>query len=191
VADRTRAQQLIGRLQERGWSGRKIAAALNRDASLISQARRGQKPIANLVPALENLARRKHVPARSETPKPVKNLPAKASTGRPSPPGTVRTPRAGVTVLARAEGRRVIALSPVQQVLPNVVPELERAGGLQAKALVTLADGTQVEVFKRGGWNAARLAEALRNRGSEFWESYVAELGYRNAKVIHVSISFT
>lgn len=85
----SQSQAIINELKQQGYSYSKIAKAVGRDSSLISQGAKGKKPLANLEGALRSLLETKEVkeiPARRtrktgevaqvRQPKPKKEIPA-------------------------------------------------------------------------------------------------------------------
>lgn len=175
------ARAAVARLQAKGWSITQIAQALHRNHGQIVQIQRGTKPGQTLAPALQTLAKRKHVPSAGEQVRPLTGKhapPPRRSAGVELPKGTERA-RAGSGKTAR----RVYKLQPERASVTDAqtLRLLESLRGKQAALTaltvwqVTTIDQstgeTSVDIihqvmhlFKQG-WDADKIRGLIEQRG--------------------------
>lgn len=166
------AGELIRALKAAGISYSEIARQVGRDSSFISQVARGKKVGANLEKALEQIA--KNEPVEKPEPRVTKS----GEVAKVRQPAAKSEGEAKPKLLKDKEGRiRFAPASERQYVFTNRLSKIAEAGG-KVSFRVTLTDGTEETIFRKGGIFAQRAIFLALNHPDGAFEWLAENLRY-------------
>ncbi len=174
----TEAQQLIARLQARGWSYHQLGQLVGRDSSLLRQGALGKKPLRNLLSALRQIEATSQGPelvhtlgsllvprrqTRAGTPAAVRQRPERVGQGA-TPALHLATKHGNKSILrvlaqAAREGKQVAITGTYRH-----VRRAHKSGGGRGrprKGKGRREPRAEVPLFQKGGYSAQALLDRI------------------------------
>lgn len=173
----TAAQSVISSLLGKGWNKSQLARYVGRDASLISQAAKGGKPIENLLPALKHLDSLKGSPSSLALTLGRANVPARQQRVRQPAQrlGAATTPEAQrplfIETTGNADARRALEQMAKEGKRIQVTADstnVKRKQYARRKGRPPTGKGAQekrseVTLYQKGGYDAQRALDRINN----------------------------